>query len=183
MVKIPYVSEEVEIPGNVEVEVNGMKVRVKGPKGELERDFSHARGVMIRQDEGKIVVEAFFANRRKKALVGSIASHIENMITGVTKGFRYKLKIIYSHFPISVKVEGDKVVIEKLLGERAPRYARIVSPRVKVSVKGEDVIVEGIDIEEVGQTAANIERAAWISGFDRRVFVDGIYIYEKGVAE
>ena len=183
MAKLPHVSEEVEVPEGVEVEISGMKVRVRGPKGELERDFSHARGVHLRKEDGKVVVEAFFANRRKKALVGSIASHIENMITGVTKGFRYKLKIIYSHFPISVKVEGDRVVIEKFLGERAPRYAKIVSPRVKVSVKGEDVIVEGIDIEEVGQTAANIERAAWISSFDRRVFVDGIYIYEKGVAE
>ncbi len=183
MVKLPYVSEEVKVPDNVEVQIEGMRVRVKGPKGELERDFSHARGVNIRLEEGKVVVEAFFANRRKKALVGSIASHIENMITGVTKGFRYKLKIIYSHFPISVKVKEDKVIIEKFLGERAPRYAKITSPRVKVTVKGEDVIVEGIDIEEVGQTAANIERAAWISDFDRRVFVDGIYIYEKGVAE
>jgi large subunit ribosomal protein L6 len=183
MTKLPHVLEEVEIPEGVEAEVNGMKVRVRGPKGELERDFSHARGVNLRKEGNKIIVEAFFANRRKKALVGSIAAHIENMMIGVTKGFRYKLKIIYSHFPISVRVEGDKVVIEKFLGERAPRYAKIMSPRVKVTVKGEDVIVEGIDVEEVGQTAANIERAAWISEFDRRVFVDGIYIYEKGVAE
>jgi len=100
------------------------------------------------------------------------------MITGVTRGYRYRLKIVFSHFPVSVKVEGDKVIIENFLGEKAPRIAKIVGD-VKVRVEKDDVIVEGIDIEAVGQTAANIELATKISDFDRRVFVDGIYIYKK----
>ena len=186
MVKHVHVVEEVRIPEGVEVSVDGMKVTVKGPKGELSRDFSHARGVLIRLDEDeegkKVVVEAYFANRRLKALVGTIASHISNMITGVTKGYRYKLKIVFSHFPISVKVEGDKVLIENFLGEKAPRVAKIM-PGVTVKVQKDDVIVEGIDIEAVGQTAANIELATKVQDKDRRVFIDGIYIYEKGVAE
>jgi large subunit ribosomal protein L6 len=186
MSKLVHVEEEVRIPEGVEVSIDGMKVKVKGPKGELERDFSHARGILMRLDEDeegkKVVVEAYFANRRLKALVGTVASHIENMITGVTKGFRYKLKIVYSHFPVTVKVEGDKVVIENFLGEKAPRIARIM-PGVKVKVQKDDVIVEGIDIEAVGQTAANIEQATKVKGFDRRVFVDGIYIYAREVAE
>ncbi len=183
MAKAVHVVKEVEIPEDVKVQVEGMKVKVSGPKGELERDFSHARGVSIRVEDNTVVVETFFANRKKKALVGTIAAHIRNMITGVTKGYRYKLKIIYSHFPISVKVQDGQVIIENFLGERAPRVAKIASPRVTVKVQGEDIIVEGIDIEEVGQTAANIELATKIQDFDRRVFVDGIYIYEKGVAE
>ncbi len=183
MAKVVHVAEEVEIPEGVNVEINGLKVKVSGPKGTLERDFSHARGIIVRKEDNKVVVEAFFANRRKKALVGSIASHISNMITGVTKGYRYKLKIIYSHFPISVKVEGKKILIENFLGERAPRVAEIYGDDVRVKVEGTDVIVEGINIENVGQTAANIERATKISDLDRRVFMDGIYIYEKGVME
>ncbi len=186
MAKLTYVAEEVRVPEGVEVQVDGMRVTVRGPKGELTRDFSHARHVIIRLDEDeegkKVVVEAFFANRRVKALVGSIAAHIENMITGVTKGFRYKLKIVFSHFPITVKVQGDQVVIENFLGEKAPRVARIL-PGVTVKVQKSDVIVEGIDIEAVGQTAANIELATKVQDKDRRVFIDGIYIYEKGVAE
>ncbi len=186
MVKHVHVFEEVRVPEGVEVVVEGKKVTVRGPKGELSRDFSHARHVFIRLDEDeegkKVVVEAFFANRKAKALVGSIASHIENMITGVTKGFRYKLKIVFSHFPITVKVQGDKVVIENFLGEKAPRIAKIM-PGVAVKVQKNDVIVEGIDIEAVGQTAANIELATKVKDKDRRVFVDGIYIYEKEVAE
>ncbi|RLG86388.1 MAG: 50S ribosomal protein L6 [Thermoprotei archaeon] len=183
MAKAVYVSEEVEIPEGVEVRLEGYRVVVKGPKGELERDFSFVkgRGIYIRIDDGKVVVESYFANRRRKALVGTVASHIENMIIGVTKGWRYKLKIITTHFPVSVKVQGDKVYIENFLGEKAPRVAKIL-PGVKVTVKGRDVIVEGIDVEAVGQTAANIELATKVKDKDRRVFVDGIYIYEKGEA-
>jgi large subunit ribosomal protein L6 len=186
LVKHVHVVEEVRVPEGVEVSIDGMKVTVKGPKGELTRDFSHARNVIIRLDEDeegkKVVVEAFFANRRLKAMVGTIAAHIANMITGVTKGYRYKLKIVFSHFPITVKVQGDKVLVENFLGEKAPRVAKIM-PGVTVKVQKDDVIVEGIDIEAVGQTAANIELATKVQDKDRRVFIDGIYIYEKEVAE
>ncbi|MET1159413.1 MAG: 50S ribosomal protein L6 [Thermoprotei archaeon] len=185
MSKKVYVVEEVEIPEGVDIEINGLVVTVKGPKGELRRDFSHARGVIIRKENNKVLVETYFANRRKKALVGTIASHIENMIKGVTKGYRYKLKIIYSHFPVTVIVdEKNRVVrIKNFLGEKADRIAKIVGDDVKVRVEGEDIIVEGIDIEHVGQTAANIELATKVKDKDRRVFVDGIYIYDWGEEE
>ena len=184
MAKAVWVHSLVEVPEGVEVEVEGSKVRVKGPKGELERDFSHAKGVRIRtyEEEGKkyVLVEAFFADRKRKALVNTIAAHIRNMIKGVTKGWRYKMKIVFSHFPISVKVVGDRVEIHNFIGEKAPRVAKIL-PGVTVKVQGRDLIIEGIDIEKVSQTAANIEQATKIKEFDRRVFMDGIYIYEKGV--
>ncbi len=182
MPKEVIVRKTVEIPDNVKVIIDGKKVIVEGPKGRVERDFSYARSVRIYVDGKSVVVESYFAKRRLKALTHTIAAHIRNMIIGVTKGYRYKLKIIYAHFPVTVKVEGDKVIIENFLGEKAPRIAKIVG-NVKVRVEKRDVIVEGVDIEEVGQTAANIERATKITGLDRRVFVDGIYIYEKGTAE
>ena len=182
MAKDVHVQKTVEIPEGVEVEIEGFTVRVRGPKGELVRTLPAAKGVILRKEDGKVVVEAYFADSRKRAMVGTLAAHIKNMIVGVTKGYRYKLKIIYSHFPVNVKVEGDKVVISNFLGEKAPRIARIM-PGATVTIKGNDVIVEGIDIEAVGQTAANIELATKITEFDRRKFMDGIYIYEKGVAE
>jgi large subunit ribosomal protein L6 len=177
-----HVIKKVDIPEGVEVRVEGGRVIVKGPKGELSRDFSHAKGVLMRVEDGKFIVETYFARSRERAMVGTIAAHVKNMILGVTKGFRYKLKIIFSHFPINVRVDGDKVVITNFLGEKAPRIARIL-PGVKVQVKGQDVYVEGIDIEKVAQTAANIERATKISDLDRRKFMDGIYIYEREVIE
>ncbi|OYT52320.1 50S ribosomal protein L6 [Candidatus Bathyarchaeota archaeon ex4484_135] len=169
----------VEIPDEVQVEVKGKVVTVKGPLGTLTRNFSHAP-VEIRLDGNKVIVEAYWPKKRERAMIGTVASHIKNMITGVTKGFTYKMKIVFTHFPIQVSVEGDKVVIRNFLGERAPRIAKIV-PGVKVEVTKEDVIVKGIDIEAVGQTAANIEQATKVKGKDIRVFLDGIYIYEKQV--
>ncbi len=184
MAKDIHVEKTVEIPEGVEVEVHGNKVVVRGPKGELEREFKLPKGVMLKKDNNKVVVEAYFANARKRAMVGTVAAHIKNMIIGVTKGYRYKLKIIYSHFPINLKVEGDKLIISNFLGERAPRIAKIL-PGVKVTIdkKNNDIIIEGIDIEKVGQTAANIELATKVKDKDRRKFMDGIYIYVKGVAE
>ncbi|ESQ22861.1 MAG: archaeal ribosomal protein L6P [uncultured Acidilobus sp. MG] len=176
------VERRVEIPQGVTVTVDGMKVTVKGPKGEIRKDFSHAKGVTITVDGNHVVVSASLADSRKKALVGTIAAHIKNMIVGVTKGFRYKLKVISTHFPVTIKVEKNRVVISNFLGEKAPRYATVM-PGVTVKVQGQDVIVEGIDIEAVGQTAANIERATHISEFDRRKFMDGIFIYAREVIE
>jgi large subunit ribosomal protein L6 len=100
------------------------------------------------------------------------------MITGVKKGFTYKLKIVFSHFPISVKVQGNTVLIENFTGERNPRRAKIVGD-AKVKVVGDDVIVQGINLEDVSQTAANIEQATKVRRKDPRVFLDGIYLYEK----
>lgn len=182
MPKEVLVREEISIPEGVNIEIRGKEVRVRGPKGEVVRDFSFARGVRIIKEDNKVVVESYFAKRKQKAMTYSIAAHIRNMIDGVTRGYRYRLKIVYSHFPVTVRVEGDKVVIENFLGEKAPRIAKIVG-NVKVTVTKHDIIVEGANIEEVGQTAANIERATKIKDLDRRVFVDGIYIYEKGYAE
>ena len=182
MAKAVIVEERIEIPEGVDVEIKGKRVRVKGPKGSLERDFSYANKIQISKEENEIVIKTYFARRKEKALVGTIASHIDNMIKGVTKGYRYWLKVIFTHFPVSVKVQGDKVIVENFLGEKAPRIAKIHG-NVKVEVKGSDIIVEGIDLEAVAQTAANIEQATKVKGFDRRVFVDGIYIYKKEVIE
>ena len=181
MSRIPYIKSEVEIPENVEVTVEGKRVSVKGPKGTLSRSFNAPVNIIL---NGNIVrVEATFPRKREKAMVGTVASHIRNMIIGVTKGFVYKLKIVYAHFPINVKVEGKKVLIENFLGERAPRIAEIVGDDVKVMVKGDDIIVEGINIENVGQTAANIQLATKIKDKDPRVFQDGIYVYEKHIGD
>lgn len=182
MVRAVVVKDHVDIPEGVTVVVDGHKVVVRGPKGEVVRDFSFAEKVRIHVEGEKVIVSAYFAKRRDVAQVYAISAHIKNMILGVTKGFRYWLRIVYSHFPISVKVENDKILIENFIGEKNPRIARVIG-NVKVKVQKNDVIVEGIDLEEVSQTAASIEQATKIRGLDRRVFVDGIYIYKKEFME
>jgi large subunit ribosomal protein L6 len=167
----------IEIPEGVEAKIEGKVVTIRGEKGELRRDFSFAP-VTIREDNGKIFVEAYWPRKKEKAIVGTIASHIRNMIKGVTKGFTYKLKIVFAHFPIFVEVRGRKVWIKNFCGERRPRIAKIVG-NVSVKVEGDDVIVQGINLEEVSQTAANIQQATKIKKKDPRIFLDGIYLYSK----
>jgi len=172
----------VEVPENVEVSIEGdtakgYTITVKGPLGENTR-FLKFRGVYIEKSNGHIRVYAEDEKSRLKAMVGTFAAHINNLIRGVTEGFEYKLKVVYAHFPIKVRVEGDEVVIENFLGEKYPRRAKIVG-RAKVEIRGQEIIVKGIDKEECGQTAANLEQATKIRRLDPRVFQDGIYIVEK----
>ena len=100
------------------------------------------------------------------------------MITGVTKGYQYKLKIVFSHFPISVKLQDKSVLIENFTGERRPRRIKLIG-NVKVKIEPDDIVVEGANLEEVSQTAANIEQATRVRNKDPRVFLDGIYVYER----
>ncbi|MEM2506564.1 MAG: 50S ribosomal protein L6, partial [Nitrososphaeria archaeon] len=112
------------------------------------------------------------------AVLGTAVSLIKNMFHGVTKGYTYKLKVVSAHFPVSIKVKGNEVHIENFYGEKHPRIAKIVGS-CQVSVEGDDVIVKGISKEDVGQTAANIERATVVKRKDQRVFLDGVYLYER----
>jgi len=171
--------EEVPVEEGVEVKVEGNTVAVKGPLGELVKDFSKHH-VEVKLEDGKVVVESKLKGRRGKALAGTIAAHIRNMIRGVKQGYTYRLKIVYSHFPISVKVEGDKVVIENFRGEKQKRIAKVLGG-AEVKVEGDDIIVRGVDLDAVSQTAANIELATKSRGYDPRVFLDGIYVYRKEV--
>jgi len=167
----------VEIPEGVEGKLEGRIVTIKGEKGELVRDFSHAP-INIQLDGKTVTVQASWPRKKEAALVGTVRSHIQNMIKGVTKGFTYKLKIVFSHFPITVKIIGKTLTIENFTGERSPRKAKIMGDS-KVTVKGDDIIVQGINLEDVSQTAANIQNATKIRNKDPRVFLDGIYVYEK----
>jgi len=173
----------VEIPEGVEGMLDGRIVTIKGEKGELVRDFSHAP-IQILLEGKTVTVQASWPRKKEAALVGTVRSHIQNMIKGVTEGFTYKLKIVFSHFPITVKVQGKTLTIQNFTGERNPRKAKIMGD-TKVTVKGDDIIVQGINLEDVSQTAANIQNATKIRNKDPRVFLDGIYVYEKheGVQE
>ncbi|WP_019177514.1 50S ribosomal protein L6 [Methanomassiliicoccus luminyensis] len=171
------IEEKVAIPEKVTVTVEGSKVTVKGPKGTLVRDFYNPK-TKVSKDGDHVVVSCELPRVKDKAMVGTFAAHINNMIEGVTVGFEYEMKIVYSHFPMKTAVKGDKFLIENFLGERAPRVAKIMGD-TKIQVKGNEVSLTGIDIEAVSQTAANIERATHIWGYDPRVFQDGIYITTK----
>jgi len=171
------VSRTIQIPDDVEVSIDGRKVTVKGAKGILSRDFSYAPISIERQDK-TIRIWAEWPRKKESSLVGTIHSHIQNMITGVRKGFTYKLKIIFSHFPISVKTKEKNLLIENLTGERNPRKVKTIG-NVQIQVQSEEIVVQGLNLEEVAQTAANIEQATKVKRKDPRIFLDGIYVYER----
>ncbi len=171
------ISRSVVVPAGVTVTYENRIVTVKGPKGENSKELYYP-GIVITLGEGEIVVDTEVMRKSYKAMVGTYASHINNMIKGVTEGFEYKMNIVYSHFPMQTKVEGKTFVISNFLGEKKPRVAKIVgSTTVKVS--GNSVVVSGICKEDVGQTTANIEQKTKIKRFDPCVFQDGIYVVEK----
>lgn len=181
MGRVSLVIEEVEIPEGVQVEIHSpATIKVKGKLGELVKNLSHT-GARIELDGRKIIVKYPGSGRRAKSMIGTIVSLIKNMFTGVTQGYTYKLKVVSTHFPISVKIHKDTVTIENFIGERYARKAKIVGEGTKVKIQGEDIIVSGIDKQAVGQTAANIEAATKIGRKDLRKFLDGIYLFEKKV--
>lgn len=169
---------ELPIPEDVEVEVSQGLIKVEGPNGQAQRQL-HFPGIDIIKTDDSIVVSTESPRREQRAMVGTFSSHIRNMLTGVTEGFEYKMRVVYSHFPIQVKVQGREVVIENFLGEREPRKVAIRGDETEVRVQGDELTIKGVDKEAVGQTAANIEQATRITGYDPRVFQDGIYITEK----
>jgi large subunit ribosomal protein L6 len=173
----PEVSRIIQVPEGVAINLEGKKVTVKGAKGTLERDFSFIP-ISINAEGNTVRVWAEWPRKKEAALVGTIHSHIQNMISGVQKGFTYKIKIVFSHFPISVKVQGKTVLIENFTGERRARKAKILGD-VKVKVEAEDVVVQGLNLEDVSQTAANIEQGTKVKRKDPRIFLDGLYVFER----
>ena len=178
MAKIPEIKEQINLPEGVTVTLENNLITIKSEKGENSRMFFHPK-INIKVNGNIVEIQSKNVRRKEKALIGTWTAHIKNMIKGLTEGFEYKMKTVFSHFPIKTSVEENEFLIQNFLGERAPRRAKILEG-VKVEAKGEDVTVAGIDKEKVGQTVANIERATKVKKRDIRVFQDGVYRTSKG---
>jgi large subunit ribosomal protein L6 len=167
----------IEMPGGVTASLQGRTLSIKGKLGEAKKGFDKVN-VSLSVEGNSVKVSPFSAKRKDNVIMNTVMSLVNNMVSGVTKGYTYRLKVVYAHFPISVKTKGSQILVENFVGERSPRVANIVGD-CKVSVEGDDVVVKGVSLEDVGQTAANVELATRIKRKDQRVFLDGIYIYQK----
>ena len=170
---------KIKIPKNIEVEIEDELVKVKGINGNVSKKFYHPK-INISKSGDEIIIKTKKDLKKILATVGTWKSHLENMFKGVEKGYEYRMKVSYVHFPMTVSVEGDKVVVKNYLGQKASRYAKILEG-VDVKVDGEEIIIKGPNKENVGQTAGNIENATRLKKRrDRRKFSDGVYITSKG---
>jgi large subunit ribosomal protein L6 len=159
----------ITIPDGVNVEVSGARISVKGPKGKVEKSVGPMVSVSVSGKEVSVIGD--------KVHVNTIESIISSMMKGVTEGYKREMKVIYAHFPVSIEVKGQDIMIKNFQGEKQNRKARLVGD-TKLAVKGQNVTVTGSDKEAVGQTIANMRTAMRIKEKDARIFQDGIYEVE-----
>ena len=170
-------TEEVPIPEGVEVAMKKNMLQVSGKLGKTFKSFKKIP-VHVEVDGGNIMLKAAGTRKKDYAILHTARSIIRNLCEGVQEGYTIKLKVVFAHFPITVKTKDDQILVENFQGERSARIARIVGA-TKVAPKGEDVIVTGAVLTEVTQTAANLQQCTKVKNKDHRVFLDGIYVYDK----
>lgn len=171
------IKKEIALPAGVTARLDNSVLILKGPQGEVRRDFRYP-GISISIVPGKIVVSAEKGSKKEKTIIGSFTAHIRNLVNGVQQHHVYKLKICSGHFPMTVTASGQEFLIKNFLGESVPRRIAL-EPGVTVKVQDKDVLVTSPDKELAGKTAAKIEQACRITNRDRRIFMDGIWMTEK----
>ncbi len=179
MPRVELAERNLPIPEGVQLNVEGRRIKATGPRGTLEEDFAHLP-VQFALNDQILRIYAPWPRKREIALVGTALAHVRNMIRGVTSGYTYKLKIVYAHLPVTVKVNDKekKLTIDNFTGEKTARVAKIIG-NAKVKVVGDEIHVQGNSLSDVSQTAANIQDGTRIPDKDQRVFLDGIYVFEK----
>ena len=169
----------IKLPKEIQVELKDKdNLVLKGPKGTISKKFKTHR-VMLTIEGNNLILEGSPKNKQTDMLVETITSHIKNMVEGLVAGYRYELKVVYSHFPMSIQVDKDNVNIKNFIGEKFPRKSKIIGT-TKVEIKGQDVFVSGTNKEDVGQTASNLERKTKVKNKDIRRYQDGIYVINRG---
>ncbi|XP_062620785.1 large ribosomal subunit protein uL6-like [Saccostrea cucullata] len=177
-----HTSQSVKIPKGVTCSVRARKVIIKGPRGTLTKTFRHLAVDISMVSKNTVMVEKWFGKHKELAAVRTVCSHIENMIKGVTKGFLYKMRSVYAHFPINCAVQegGHAVEIRNFLGEKfVRRVDMLTGVSIKASTQKDEFILEGNDIEAVSNSAALIQQSTTVKNKDIRKFLDGIYVSEK----
>lgn len=123
-------SQTMDIPEGITVKLDAKIVEVEGPRGKLTRNFKHLNLDFALLEGGKkLKVEAWFGSRKTVASIRTAISHIENLISGVTKGYRYKMRLVYAHFPINASIpnNSNSIEIRNFLGEKKVRPCLIIS--------------------------------------------------------
>ena len=144
----------VSVPNGVTVDIKKNEVTVKGPKGQLSRSFSP--DISIVMDDGAVVVSRPSEQRHHRALHGLTRALINNMVVGVSEGFKTELEIVGVGY--RARTEGKDLVLN--VGHSHPIVFEGSSEiSFDVDRTGREVTVSGIDKEVVGEIAARIRRS------------------------
>jgi len=167
----------INIPDTVSAVYNNKTLLIKGPNGEVSREFKH-HGVGINVEDKKILLEANRTTKESKKTIGSLTAHIRGMIKGSQQAYVYKLKICSGHFPMTVSISNNMFIVKNFLGEKIPRTLQL-KKGADIKVEGDIISITSASKEIVGQMSADIEQLTRRPGFDTRVFQDGCYIISK----
>jgi len=180
--KTIHSSLQVKIPEQIKCTVNNRVVTINGKRGMLRKSFKHTQLDIKMLGKKRLQAEKWFGSRKDIATVRTVISHIENMMKGVTNGYRYKMKSVYAHFPINIAIQdnGRTVEVRNFLGEKYVRRV-VMAEGVQCVQTGQkdEIAVEGNDLELVSQSAASIQQCVLVKNKDIRKFLDGIYVSEK----
>jgi large subunit ribosomal protein L6 len=167
----------IPIPDPVKISVSHKILNVQGPLGKTRKNFKKIPVDL--QVEGKnVIIKSLGVRKRDYAIFKTAESLVNTLIKGIQTGYTFKMKIVYAHFPITVKVKDGYIHVENFQGERAARVSRIFGD-TKVIPKGDDVLITGSVLTDVSQTAGALQQNTKVKNKDHRVFLDGLYLYEK----
>ncbi len=166
--------ERVTLPEGFEAEYGDGVLTIEGDGEQVEKKLEHPK-VDVEVNGEEVVFSTESTKRNVTSILGTFRSHTENMIEGVHEPHLYRMKGVYAHFPMTIKQESNKVLIENFMGERAPREIEVMEG-VNVQINGDDLEISGADKDRVAQTAARIEQACKKGDRDPRTFQDGVYI-------
>merc|ERR1712168_876792 len=182
--KILNVKQTVDVPDGVEASVKARVVTIKGPRGSLSRSFRHLAVDIFMPDAKSITVEKHFGKRKELAAVRTVCSIIQNAITGVMRGYKYKMRAVYAHFPINCAISenGTLVEVRNFLGEKYIRKVRMHDGVVCENSKDQkdELVIHGNSLESVSQSAALLQQSTSVKNKDIRKFLDGLYVSERG---
>ncbi|MCJ1327460.1 60S ribosomal protein L9B [Thelotrema lepadinum] len=185
--KYIHTQETLDVPDKVKVLIRSRIVTVEGPRGKLVKNLQHLAVGFSNPNKNTINIELHHGSRKNVATLRTVKTLINNLIIGVTKGFKYKMRYVYAHFPINVNIDknGDtglfEVEIRNFLGEKIVRKV-VMQPGVDVEAsknQKDELQITGNSVEAVSQSAADIQQICRVRNKDIRKFLDGLYVSEK----